>query len=90
MQDNKDKIAYIKNILGYAFKEARTSNTSLSCNKAEAECSFGRGNLNRLKNGKTDPSFTTLWKAAEASEKKLSDIIKLVKETVGDDFSLIE
>lgn len=90
MQDNSDKIIYIKKVLGNVFKVARTSNTNLSCNKAEAECSIGRGNLNRLENGKTDPSFTTLWKAAEASDKKLSEIIRIIEETVGEDFTLID
>ena len=90
MQENKEKIIYLKQILGEVFRQLRKANTELSCNKAEEEYDIGRGNLNRLENGKTDPSFTTLWKAAEASGQKLSYIISLIEDKVGENFSLTD
>ena len=44
----------------------------------------------RMENGKTDPSFTTLWKAAEANGQKLSHIISLIENEVGENFSLTD
>lgn len=85
-----DKYLYINKQLGNVFKEMRIKNTALSCNKAEEEYDIGCGNLNRLENGKTNPTFITLWKAAEAAGCKLSYIISLVETNVGDDFSLTD
>ena len=90
MQDNQNKSKFLIDILGRTVKQARICNTTLSCNKAEEEYDIARGNLNRLENGKTDPTFTTLWKASEATGQKLSSIISLVEDMVGDDFSLTD
>lgn len=35
-----------------------------------------------------DPSFTTIWKISEALDIKPEDLIKEVREKLGDDFSL--
>ena len=88
MQERKLKSTYLKSLLGKVLKEARENNTDRSCNKAEEEFEISRGNLNRIENGKTDPTFTTLWKAAEASNQKLSSIINQIENLVGEDFTL--
>ncbi|MBQ4115456.1 helix-turn-helix transcriptional regulator [bacterium] len=90
MQENKEKCNYLIGIMGKVFKEARVNNTELSCNRAEEEFDISRGNLNRIENGKVDPSFTTMWKAAEASGQKLSKIISVIEESVGPDFTITE
>lgn len=88
MQESKTKSKYLKILLGKILKEERERNTDRSCNKAEEEFEISRGNLNRIENGKIDPTFTTLWKAAEASNQKLSNIIIQIENLVGEDFTL--
>ena len=90
MQGNSEKYLYLKETAGKVFRNVRKTHTTLTCNKAEEEYDIGRGNLNRLENGKTDPSFTTLWKAAEANGQKLSHIISLIENEVGENFSLTD
>lgn len=90
MQENFDKYHYLNIVLGKKLKEMRLANTKLSCNRAEEEYDIGRGNLNKIENGKISPKFTTMWKAAEASGTKLSYVISLVEDEMGDDFKLID
>lgn len=90
MQDNEEKYNYLKTVLGNVFKEIRMQNSGYSCNKAEAEFDIGSGNLSRIENGKTNPSFTTMWKAAESTGQKLSYIVSLVEDLVGENFSLTD
>lgn len=90
MQGSCEKIIYLKKIAGEIFKKVRTTHTNLTCNKAEEEYDIGRGNLNRLENGKTDPTLSTLWKAAEANGQKLSYIISLIEDKLGSNFSITD
>ncbi|MBE7713297.1 MAG: helix-turn-helix transcriptional regulator [Cyanobacteria bacterium SIG26] len=76
--------------MGKVFRETRELNTKLSCNKAEEEFGISRGGLNRLENGKVDPTFSTIWKASEATGKKLSEIIYAVEQLLDEDFSLTD
>ena len=49
-----------------------------------------KGGLSKLENGLTDPKITTLWMFAEASGMKLSELIMLIEEKVGQEFKFIE
>lgn len=90
MQGSDEKVIYLKKIAGKIFKKVRTTHTNLTCNKAEEEYDIARGNLNRLENGKIDPKLSTLWKAAEANGQKLSYIIGLIEDELGNCFSITD
>lgn len=90
MQGDSEKYLYLKETAGKVFRNVRKTHTTLTCNKAEEEYDISRGNLNRFENGKTDPSLTSLWKMAEASGQKLSYIIGLIEDEVGNNFSLTD
>ena len=90
MQDNREKINYLKQSFAQVVKSIRQAETNLSCNKAEDEYDIGKGHLNRIENGKVDPSLSTMWKISELNNKKLSLIIAELESILGDDFSLTD
>lgn len=58
---------------------------SLICNETEMTKSLWAD----LEHGKKDPQLTTLWRIAEALELPLSQIIKELEQSLGQDFSMI-
>lgn len=57
--------------------------------KLSAEVELDRSSWSRLEKLESlDPSFTTIWKIAEALDIYPDELIKEVREKLGDDFSL--
>ena len=61
---------------------------NLSCTKFAYQFDIDKGNLNRIENGLIDCKFTTLWKISEAIGLKLSELIKILENNLGDNFKL--
>ena len=43
-----------------------------------------------LENGIKDPQFSTLWRIAEGLEIRPSELVRLIEEELGEDFSFLE
>ena len=55
-----------------------------------AVCGMSTNSWNRVeKAASLDPSFTTIWKIAEALDMKPSELIRKVEDKLGDKFSLL-
>ena len=90
MQYKSEKSLYLRKILGKTIKDLREKETGLSGNKFANEYELGNGNLSRIENAVTDCKVITAWRIAEALGLKLSDLIKRVENSVGNDFKLTD
>lgn len=61
-----------------------------SITKSTDEIGMGKSIWADLENGIKDPQFSTLWRIAEGLEIKLSELVKLIEEELGEGFSFIE
>lgn len=90
MQQNDKNIAKLTRILGEIAKELREKCTGKSLSKLADEYDISKSTLCKLENGIHNTRFITLWQLSEALGIKCSDLIKMLEEKLGDDFSLIE
>ena len=73
--------------LAQIVKEHR-KNKSIS--KISAEIMMTKSMWTDLEKGIKDPQLSTLWRVAEALDMNLGDLIKEVREKLGDDFTLVD
>ena len=90
MQRKDEKTLNLRNVMGKTIRKLREEKTNLSCNKLANEFDIGNGNLNRIENGVVDCKFITLWKIAEALGMKPSELVKILEDKLGENFSLID
>jgi len=89
MQYKDEKTLQLREILGEVCKDFRKK-TGMSCNNFEEAFDFSKGNINRIENGVVDCKFITLWKVAEALGMKPSELVKILEDKLGENFSLID
>lgn len=89
MQRKTDKTLYLREKIADVIKIKRLEKEA-SGNKFANEYDIGNGTLYRIENALIDCKIITLWKIAEALDMKLSDIIKIVEDSVGEDFHLTD
>ena len=89
MQRKTNKTLYLRNKLAETIKALRISK-NCSGNNFANEYDIGNGTLYRIENALIDCKFITLWKIAEALDMKLSHVIKIVEDEVGEDFHLTD
>lgn len=89
MQYKDEKTLQLRKILGEVCKEYREK-AGMSCNNFEEAFDFSKGNFNRIENGVVDCKFITLWKVSEALGMKPSELVKILEDKLGENFSLID
>ena len=87
MQRHSEKTLHLTKKLGELIRNERMRK-NLSCTKFAYQFDIDKGNLNRIENGLIDCKFTTLWKISEAIGLKLSALIKILENNLGDNFKL--
>ncbi len=90
MQDDKEKILQLNRCLGQIIKDIRNDKNFKSLNIFALENGINRANLSKIENGQVGCSIITAWRISEALGLKLSDVIKILENKLGDDFKLIE
>ena len=61
-----------------------------SITKSADEIGMGKSLWADLENGIKDPQFSTLWRIAEGLDIKPHELIELVENELGDNFSFLE
>lgn len=90
MQDKEQKYLYLSKIIGKVVKEYRTIYVKKSTTKLADEYELNSGTISKIENGRNSVKIQTLWELSEAMGLKLSDLIKIVEEQIGDKFTLID
>ena len=88
MQYKDENTEKLIRVFGEILNEER-GKLQKSLNLWSNEYGLDPGNISRIENGKIEVKFTMLWRSAEALDKPLSSIIKLVEERLGKDFHII-
>lgn len=86
---DKENLQFIK-ALGQVIRRVRKERTGLSGKQFAYQYEIECGNFNRIENGKQNAALYFIWGIAEALGMKCSELIKLVEEELGDDFSVID
>ena len=92
--------SYIRTIIDY-MKELKIklqktiakvvkSQRTKSITKSADEIGMGKSLWADLENGIKDPQFSTLWRIAEGLEIKPHQLVKLIEEELGENFSFLE
>ncbi len=89
MQYKNEKTLQLIKTFGEEINKQR-KNLNKSQRLLALEYELDSGNLNRIENGKIDPKLTMLWRISEALGIPLSQIIKSLEDTLGDDFHINE
>jgi len=90
MQHKNDNIKFLIKEFGKCVRSERLKKTDTSLTLFAYEYELDSGNLSRLENGLIDSKLSMLWRIAEALDMKLSDLIKIVENELGDEFYIIE
>ncbi len=90
MQQEDKKVLHFNKILGEVIKENRINKAKISLNKLAHEYDLDRGNLSKIENGILNCRLVTAWKISEALGIKFSDFAKILEDTLGSDFTLID
>ena len=90
MQDKLEKSKQkLQNALAEIVRKSRLTKGK-SIHKISAEIMMSKSIWQTLETGKKDPQFSTLWRVSEALEIPLEKLILMLKEILGDDFTLID
>jgi len=79
----------ILKILGEVVHKLRDKN-GYSINKLAYAYGLEKSMLSELEKGIREPKLITLWKLAEALNIKLSVLVKILEDELGEDFSIID
>ncbi len=90
MQDNYEKAKQkLKSALAEIVQLHRKSKNK-SISRISAEIMMTKSMWTDLEKGIKDPQLSTLWRVAEALDMNLDDLIKEIREKLGDDFTLVD
>lgn len=90
MQQRNQKEAQFTTELGEILKNLRENNLKYSINQLAYEYDFSKSNISKMERGLYNCKFVTIWKLSEALGIKCSELVKMLEEKLGDDFSLID
>ena len=90
MQQKDEKTKELAVKLGALIRDLRLNSLGVSINQFAHEYDLDVGNTSRVEKGSIDIKFVTLWKIAEALQIKLSDLVKLLEDNLGQDFRFYE
>ena len=90
MQENNEKTLELAKQLGIIIKELRKDDSKISLDRLAISFGISKGSLSNIENGNNNIKFVTLWKLSEALGVKCSELIKILEEKLGGDFSLLD
>ncbi len=90
MQYKNEKMLHLIKTFGECVRKKRIETTNKSLTLFSYEYDLDSGNMSRIENGHIEPKLTMLWRIAEALGIKLSDLCKILENSLGDDFFLID
>ncbi len=85
-----DKTLQLRKKLGDLIKKIREKQTGNSINRFANEYGLNDSNLGKIEKAQIDCKFVTFWKIAEAYGLKPSEVVKMLEEELGEDFTLID
>lgn len=85
---NKQSLQLLK-VLGKIINNLRIGN-DISINQLAYAYGLEKSTLSELEKGIREPKLLTLWKLSEALGVKLSDLIKIIEDELGEKFSLLD
>lgn len=88
MQYKNEKTLQLALALGKVINSSRKSYSSLL--KLANEYDLDDTNLGRIEKGSVEAKLVTIWKVSEALGMKCSELIRLVEDELGEDFSIID
>lgn len=80
----------LKKELQLAIAKVVKGNRTKSITKSADEIGMGKSMWADLENGIKDPQISTLWRIAEGLDIKLSILVKMIEEDLGEEFSFLE
>lgn len=80
----------LKKELQKAIASVIKKNRKKSITKSADEIAMGKSIWADLENGIKDPQFSTLWRIAEGLEIKPHELVKMIEDEVGAEFSFLE
>ncbi len=80
----------LKKELQLATAKVVKANRKKSITKSADEIGMGKSLWADLENGIKDPQLSTLWRISEGLDIKLSSLIKMIEDELGEDFSFLE
>ena len=89
MQTKNKKTLILREKIGELITRLRNEN-GYSCRKFAYEYDISRSNLNKIENSEIDCKVITLWKISEALGIKMSELMKILEEELGEKFTLID
>ncbi len=89
MQYKDKKSLHLTKILGEIITKVREKK-GISVNKLANEYGLNDSNLGKIEKALIECKFVTLWRIAEALDLKLSELIKMIEDELGEDFTLID
>ena len=84
------KIAASISFRQLAIAKVVKGNRTKSITKSADEIGMGKSMWADLENGIKDPQISTLWRFAEGLDIKLSILVKMIEEDLGEEFSFLE
>ncbi len=90
MQEKDIKAEKFAIVLGEILRELRSARNSSTINKLANEYELNKGTLSKLERGNNNCQFITLWKLSEALGIRCSDLVKLLEERLGEEFTLLD
>ena len=90
MQDGNYKYLQLAKAIGNCIKNYRENTLNKSLTKLADEYDLNSGTLCKIENGNCACKIRTLWEIANALGMKCSELIALVEEQLGEDFTLID
>ena len=87
MQRHSKNSSILTKKLGKLISKLR-KDKGLSWTQCAYQFDIDKGNLNRIENGLVDCKFTTLWRISQSLNLKLSELIKILENNLGEDFTL--
>ena len=84
------KTIKVKKELQNAIAKVVKKQRKKSITKSADEIGMGKSLWADLENGIKDPQFSTLWRIAEGLDIKPHELIELVENELGDNFSFLE
>ena len=90
MQYHNEKISFISLELGRIIKKLRKNKSALTLERLAYEYDIPKGTLSKIERGVRNCQFVNLWKISEALGIKCSEIVKMLEDELGEDFTLVD
>ena len=90
MQEHKEKMLHLTKIFGETVKDYRIKCLKKSLNKMANEYGLNPATLSKIENAERECKLGKIWLIAEAMELKPSELIKIVEDNLGKNFTFFE